>query len=191
MSLNIGFIGEAYGNVGALATNNSAYKKSALFRIGGFDEMLITGEDVDLSWKLELGNYNIQFDKNFIVYHQYRSTIKEFIKEQVNYGVGRTLLINRYPSKFSIFEKHIRILPYITFVYFLFLFLIIFHSMQLFIIVIILGILLVLSFTFGRRYLILNKLLRNEGIFTVLKCLPLFLLIDYANIRGIFFNKLN
>jgi cellulose synthase/poly-beta-1,6-N-acetylglucosamine synthase-like glycosyltransferase len=189
ISLYTGIIGDAYGNVGMLATNNSAYKKSTLLHIGGFDETLITGEDVDLSWRLEDGNYNIQSDKKLIAYHKYRDTFKAFASQQFHYGIGRSLLIKRYPSEYTFFEKHITILSILAIFYTILAGISLFYSFRIFMVFLLFGVIFFILFVFGRRYSVLYKLLNSEGFIRTLFCLPLFIIIDYANLRGIFSKK--
>ena len=67
-------------------TMNTAYRRELFDEIGVIDEELVTGEDIDLTTRAFKTRYNFVFDKEAIVYHYHRSTLKQYLKQFFNYG---------------------------------------------------------------------------------------------------------
>ena len=76
-----------------LYTPNAAYRRSLLLAIKGFDERLLTGEDVEMSWRLQMEtNTQFAYTLEAIVYHHHRSTRQGLSKQYRQYGFGEVLL---------------------------------------------------------------------------------------------------
>jgi glycosyltransferase involved in cell wall biosynthesis len=71
---------------------NLAYKKTVLQEIGGFDEWMITAEDIDLNLRAVLAGHKIAFRTNAIVYHRTRDSYFDFLRQAFWNGVGRKQL---------------------------------------------------------------------------------------------------
>ncbi|MBD3212659.1 MAG: glycosyltransferase [Candidatus Lokiarchaeota archaeon] len=73
-----------------LVTANACYRRDLLLEIDGFDEdhCYPGGEDNGLSFKLIRIGYRFGFEKNMIVYHNYRTSIPAFLKTFYRYGKG-------------------------------------------------------------------------------------------------------
>ncbi|MCX8008931.1 MAG: glycosyltransferase [Patescibacteria group bacterium] len=185
-----GYVAELHGTIGKIATNNCAIRKSALQHIGGFDEQLMTGEDVDMSWRLEKMGVRIVIDHSLRVMHLWRHTLRDFIREQYGYGKGRGLLIDRYPEKYPIIERHAHRLFFLSILYvfitIIFLYLNTFIAVLLLIICFLFGCCIVI----GRRYALSKKIIQTRGIWFFLQCVVIYFLIDIANILGIISVKL-
>jgi len=76
-------------------TMNTAYRRELFDEIGVIDEELVTGEDIDLTTRAFKTRYNFVFDKEAIVYHYHRSTIKQYLKQFFNYGKGSYKLFKK------------------------------------------------------------------------------------------------
>ncbi len=75
---------EKYINSGNLITS-----KDLLIKINGFDEGLITGEDVDICSRALKNGAQLIINKEFKIYHDgYPKTIKAFFKREQWHGVG-------------------------------------------------------------------------------------------------------
>lgn len=84
------------------ATANVAYRKKVFDEIGLFDEKMISGGDVDLSWRMQLNtNYNLVFNKDAIILHKHRSAMKDLFKQSFKYGYGRCALDSKYKDNKS------------------------------------------------------------------------------------------
>ena len=78
-------------------TANVAYRRDILRALGGFDEQLISGGDADLSWRLQqVCGRAIRFNRDAIVHHKHRSTLKSFWRQHRLYGYGTAMLYQRY-----------------------------------------------------------------------------------------------
>ncbi len=81
-----------------LLTASCCYRRDALERLGGLDESLRSGEDLDLSWRLqrELG-LGVALVRDSVVEHVHRSTLQGIWSQWVRYGYGEAQLAVRYP----------------------------------------------------------------------------------------------
>lgn len=71
----------------SVITANAAYRRSIMQQVGGFDERMFTGGDIDLSWRiqnLELGE--IVYAPDAVVYHKHRSSLKGMHRQFYRYG---------------------------------------------------------------------------------------------------------
>lgn len=60
---------DALANYRGVITSNVAYRKGALFAVGGFDESLKCCEDYDLAWRLRDAGFEIEHDRRPVVTH--------------------------------------------------------------------------------------------------------------------------
>src|SRR5581483_8905111 len=66
---------------------NMAFFKSILEQIGGFDPIFrAAGDDVDLCWRVQQAGHRIGFSPAAFVWHYRRSTVGEYLKQQLGYG---------------------------------------------------------------------------------------------------------
>ncbi len=87
---------------------NMAFKKDVLLKIGGFDEIFrIAGDDVDIEWTLQKEGYIVRYNPAAQVFHHRRSTIKSYVKQQINYGVGEAFVKQRHPERYRGFYNAI------------------------------------------------------------------------------------
>lgn len=66
--------------------------------VGGFDEELRTGEDVDLVWRLHANGKTIRYDPSVIVHHEPRTSFEDWWKQRVGYGRSSAELARRHGS---------------------------------------------------------------------------------------------
>lgn len=71
---------------------------SALRAIGGFDESLRTGEDVDLVWRLAANGYRCRYEPRSVVTHQPRPHVKAMLAQRFSYGRSAAALAARHPG---------------------------------------------------------------------------------------------
>ncbi len=73
----------------------------ALNSIGGFDQSLRTGEDVDAVWRLvELG-WSVRYEPSIVVRHVARSDIRDFVAQRIGYGESAAPLASRHGDALS------------------------------------------------------------------------------------------
>ncbi len=78
---------------------NLAVRRSAFEAIGGFDEELTTGEDIDLSWRLQLAGYRFAQAPAAVVAKRERSHPDEVFRQARIYGRCGPMLFRRYRSR--------------------------------------------------------------------------------------------
>jgi glycosyltransferase involved in cell wall biosynthesis len=80
-----------------LYTANASYRRSLLNGIGGFNPNLVTAEDVDLAWRLQLQtDIKLCYAPRAIVYHHHRATRTGLARQYRQYGFGEILLDTMY-----------------------------------------------------------------------------------------------
>ncbi|HJL55264.1 MAG: glycosyltransferase [Candidatus Thalassarchaeaceae archaeon] len=76
---------------------NSAYRRTVLEEVGGFDSGAIGAEDVMLDHKIRSAGHRLWSDGSAVMWHRRRGLVR--VKRQVrNYGLVRTLAGNEYPG---------------------------------------------------------------------------------------------
>ncbi len=73
----------------------------ALDSIGGFDEQLRFGEDVDLVWRLDESGWRCRYDPAVTVWHEPRRTLRERLRQHAGYGTSAAPLALRHPRSLS------------------------------------------------------------------------------------------
>lgn len=71
---------------------------TALDAIGGFDEGLRYGEDVDFVWRLNEASWRCRYEPSGTVWHQPRSTWRERLRQHAGYGTSAAPLALRHPG---------------------------------------------------------------------------------------------
>jgi GT2 family glycosyltransferase len=75
-----------------LLTANVAIRRSALERLGGFDERLPTGGDVDFGWRLQGAGMRLIDEPRARVVHRHRATFTQVFEQFRRYGLSEILL---------------------------------------------------------------------------------------------------
>jgi hypothetical protein len=76
-----------------LYTANASYRRRLLSEVGGFNPNLVTGEDVDISWRVQLQTgARLRYVPQAIVHHHHRSTRIGLARQYRQYGFGEILL---------------------------------------------------------------------------------------------------
>jgi glycosyltransferase involved in cell wall biosynthesis len=80
-----------------LYTANASYRRSLLNQVGGFHPNLVTADDVDLAWRLQLQTgAQLHYAPQAIVYHHHRSTPSGLARQYRQYGFGEILIDTMY-----------------------------------------------------------------------------------------------
>jgi len=77
---------------------NSAVRKSAFKKAGGFAKGFEWSQDVMLDAKIKRLGGKLIYDPDMIVWHHRRKTLRGFIDQLINYGRGRAAVFLRYPE---------------------------------------------------------------------------------------------
>jgi GT2 family glycosyltransferase len=65
-------------------------------RLGGFDERLTAGEDIDLSWRAQLAGHRLAFAPRALVEVEHRQDLRSLARQQYRYGVASGQLFRRF-----------------------------------------------------------------------------------------------
>ncbi len=79
-------------------SSNLAYRKTVLQEIGGFDDWMVTAEDIDLNLRAVLAGHPIGFRTNAIIYHRTRDSYFDFMRQAFWNGAGRKQLTLKHGS---------------------------------------------------------------------------------------------
>ena len=71
---------------------------SALRDIGGFDESMRLGEDVDLVWRLARAGHRCRYEPASVVQHRPRPTFTALLRQRFGYGHSAAQLAQRHPG---------------------------------------------------------------------------------------------
>ncbi len=74
------------------------WRTHVLRELGGFDEAMRLGEDVDLVWRCAAGGHRSRYEPTSVVYHQARSTAKALLRQRFGYGRSAATLARRHPK---------------------------------------------------------------------------------------------
>ncbi len=88
-----------------LPTANLVIRRAIWQSLGGFAP-LPQGEDVDFCRRILLSGAHIRYIPQGIVYHDYRTTLKSFLKIRAAYATAEAALLQRHPT-----ERRILVLP--------------------------------------------------------------------------------
>lgn len=91
---------------------NTAYRKSVLMEIKGFDERIISCDDPELNIKILKKGYTLKYIPEALVLHHHRSSITGFYKQQRRYAVSQGIANKIHPELF----RPVQPLPFLAFV---------------------------------------------------------------------------
>jgi cellulose synthase/poly-beta-1,6-N-acetylglucosamine synthase-like glycosyltransferase len=81
-------------------TANCCHRRRVLEELGGFDEALRSGEDVDLCYRMKLRlSLRVGYAPQAVVEHVHRTTLRGLWRQWVRYGWGGVQLEERYPEQ--------------------------------------------------------------------------------------------
>ncbi len=71
-------------------------RRAAIEGLGGFDEAMATGEDVDLVWRLHAAGWRVRYDPSVEVSHPPRATLRAWATQRFGYGRSAAPLAARH-----------------------------------------------------------------------------------------------
>ena len=90
-----------YGPVSYVPSAAMVCRRSAILGIGGFDEALHSGEDVDLCWRLLEGGSRLRYEPVALVAHEHRVALREWLSRRAFYGGSAAPLAQRHPGNIA------------------------------------------------------------------------------------------
>lgn len=88
-----------YGTVAYVPSAAIVCRRSMLDEMGGFDETLRSGEDVDLCWRLIEAGARLRYEPIALVAHDHRTELREWFARKAFYGSSAAPLSIRHPGK--------------------------------------------------------------------------------------------
>ncbi|OHV04871.1 mycofactocin biosynthesis glycosyltransferase MftF [Mycobacterium talmoniae] len=88
-----------YGTVSYVPSAAIICRRSALGEIGGFDDTLQSGEDVDLCWRLVEAGARLRYEPIALVAHDHRTVLRDWFARKAFYGGSAAPLSARHPDK--------------------------------------------------------------------------------------------
>jgi cellulose synthase/poly-beta-1,6-N-acetylglucosamine synthase-like glycosyltransferase len=92
---------------------NTAYRKSVLREIKGFDERIISCDDPELNIKILKKGYTLKYIPEALVLHHHRSSITGFYKQQRRYAVSQGIANKIHPELFRLVQP----IPFMAFIF--------------------------------------------------------------------------
>lgn len=88
-----------YGRVSYVPSAAIICRRSTLCELGGFDETLRSGEDVDLCWRLVEAGARLRYEPIALVAHDHRVKLWDWLRRKAFYGGSAAPLSARHPDK--------------------------------------------------------------------------------------------
>ncbi len=85
----------SYGKIFTVSGVIAAFRKSALHDVGYWSNDMVT-EDIDISWKLQLGGWSIYFEPNALCWVLMPETLEGLWKQRSRWAQGGTEVLLRY-----------------------------------------------------------------------------------------------
>ncbi|WP_197382451.1 mycofactocin biosynthesis glycosyltransferase MftF [Mycolicibacterium mengxianglii] len=74
-------------------------RRRAMADVGGFDESMRSGEDVDLCWRLVEAGARLRYEPVALVAHEHRTKMLDWLARRAFYGTSAAPLSARHPDK--------------------------------------------------------------------------------------------
>jgi mycofactocin system glycosyltransferase len=88
-----------YGTVSYVPSAAIICRRSVLKELGGFDETLKSGEDVDLCWRFIEAGARLRYEPIALVAHDHRTQMRDWFARKSFYGESAAPLSIRHPGK--------------------------------------------------------------------------------------------
>lgn len=86
----------AHGFLRFASGNNFGIWREVFERLGGLEERLAAGEDIDLSWRAQLAGYRLAFAPRAMVEVEQRQDLRSLARQQYRYGASSGQLFRRF-----------------------------------------------------------------------------------------------
>jgi mycofactocin glycosyltransferase len=105
-ALNMGkeaVLGRGDGSVFYVPTCNMLVRKEIYEQVGGLDETLQVGEDVDLCWRMMQARHHLFYIPRGPVLHKHRNRLLSGFLRRFDYGTSEAVLYARFPKVAKLF----------------------------------------------------------------------------------------
>jgi glycosyltransferase involved in cell wall biosynthesis len=79
-----------------VSTANLAVRRDVFDRVGGFDEAMPVGHDVDFAWRVQMGGGLVGFSFDAVVHYRLPRRWRAYTRQYVDYGVAQVERYARY-----------------------------------------------------------------------------------------------
>lgn len=83
------------------ASGGLVLRRTAVDRVGVFDEELLIGEDTDMAWRMRARGITLFYNPAIEIVHHYRSTLPASLEQQFHYGLGLHDFVRKAPDHFA------------------------------------------------------------------------------------------
>lgn len=87
------------------AGNNMAIRADVFVAMGGFEESMLTAEDIDLAWRSQLAGYRFVFVTDAVMHVRRRDGLRAVWTQAVSYGRGEFRLHHRYAKVIAAYQS--------------------------------------------------------------------------------------
>ncbi|MHC9085826.1 poly-beta-1,6-N-acetyl-D-glucosamine synthase [Luteimonas sp. RIT-PG2_3] len=87
-----------YGRLFTVSGVISAFRRSALHRIGYWSDDMVT-EDIDISWRLQMDHWDIRYEPNALCYILMPETLRGLWKQRLRWAQGGVEVLLRHTSQ--------------------------------------------------------------------------------------------
>ena len=77
------------------------WRTQVVRELGGFDEAMRLGEDVDLVWRCAAAGHRCRYEPTSVVYHEPRRTAEALLRQRFGYGRSAASLARRHPNSLA------------------------------------------------------------------------------------------
>lgn len=81
-------------------------RAAAFDDVGGFDDTLRYGEDVDFVWRLDQAGWACRYDPSSVVWHEPRTDLSSRLRQHAAYGTSAAPLAMRHPRALAPFRSN-------------------------------------------------------------------------------------
>jgi GT2 family glycosyltransferase len=92
-------IGSPFAFLPSAAGCSIGIARSVFEEVGGFDDTIMLGTDVDLCWRVQLAGHPLQFVPDAVVGYRYRDTLRGIFAQARTYGTAGPALFRRYRAQ--------------------------------------------------------------------------------------------
>jgi GT2 family glycosyltransferase len=92
-------IGAPFGFLPSAAGCSLGIRRAVFEDVGGFDDTIMEGNDVDLCWRVQLAGHLLQFVPDAVVNYRYRDTRRGIFHQARTYGAAGPALYRRYRDR--------------------------------------------------------------------------------------------
>jgi mycofactocin glycosyltransferase len=78
---------------------NLLVRRGLFLELGGFNEALVVGEDVDFCWRLQDAGYDLEYRPAGTIRHKHRNRLKPFCQRRFDYGTSEPLLQKKHRTR--------------------------------------------------------------------------------------------